>query len=350
MADEDYALYYERLASKVEVGEDGRPLRQINDQPACGFWKKRARKNGPWLPVATYRDENGYIVGKIYHFDQIVDLDAERVLDMWTFIIGNPVSYDDFKARVETGKWPGEVEDPTAGKEMSLAERVKATVDAARAWIAKIGGRIADEVTANEAGEWKDKLTKLERAAEAERKRLKAPHEEAAKAVDAQWFPIQRAAEGGKREVAGLLDAWGAAELARRRKEAEAERRRLEEEARAKAEALRQQQQDDMDRERERLERENPGLRFNHEPVIEDVPVYVPPVQAERVLVGGVSGGRRTGFKTVKVTTVVNYRAALAHYAEHEKVRELIEKLAKDDVKRGAIVPGVEVVETVKAA
>ena len=319
----------------------------INDQHIySGYYKRRLRKGGRFVPVAIWRTEAGELVG----LSGSQELTAREVEDQWYFLSQNPVSYEDYQTCVETGKWPGEVEDPTEGRELTLAERVAETVSAAYRWLQSKGKAIHSEEDAHAAGEWREKLIKLERAAEAERKRLKKPHDDAAKAVDAEWFPIERSASSAKVDVVRAIEDYG------RRLKAEAERKAREETERRRqeAEAERQRQIEEARAERERLAEQHPGLLFNSPPPEEDIPppvveeVKAAPLQA----VGGLSGGRRTGFRTVNRAGIEDWEAVTLHYVrmENAKIREVIQKLADADAKAGNKIPGVQIISDIKAA
>ena len=329
----------------------GKPVEVSDGVPHAGYYKRRIGKGQGYVPVAIWPDdETGELIGLVGTKSDSVELTPQGVRDVWTWVVQNRVLYEDYQVAYTTGKWPGEVEDPTEGRELTIAEKVAETVQAAAKWLLSIDLTISTEQQAHQAGEWKDKLTKLEKAAEARRRELKQPHEDAAKAVDAQWFPIVRSASSTKVDVSRVLEDYG------RRLKAEADRKAREETERLRQEAEfeRQRQIEEARAERERLAEQHPGLLFNSPPPEEDIPppvveeVKAAPLQA----VGGLSGGRRTGFRTVNRAGIEDWEAVTLHYVrmENAKIREVIQKLADADAKAGNKIPGVQIISDIKAA
>lgn len=317
--------------------------------PQCGYYRRKFAKGGGYVPLAVWR-RDGELVGRIGFASGSRHLTSDEIHDSWTHFADNPISYEVYMEAHDSGRWPGEIDDPIAGKDLTIAEKVHATVAAAVKWLTGIG-KIEGETTAAEATEWRNKLTALEKEAEAERRRLKRPHEAAAEAVDATWFPIQRSAGDTKKQVVAAIEDYG------RRLKAEADRKAREENERRRkaaeeAEAERQRLIDEARTERDRLADEHPGMRFNSPPPEELIPpVVVKEVQAEPLqAIGGASGGRRTGFKTVHRAVITDWEAATLHYVRNTKLRELVQKLADADARAGNAVPGAKIEADIKAA
>ena len=337
----DYAYYFAAL--------DKIPDQIDPNSPQCGYYRKRDKRGGGYVPLAIWREGggNGAIVALAGFKHSAQSLDGDQIASIWTYVCDKPVSYDDYVAAFESGKWPGEVDDPTEGvQNLTIAQRVEIVVTAAKQWLARVK-KITSKVQADEAAEWREKLTALAKESEVERRKMKKPHEDAAKAVDLEWFPVTRNAESAKADIVSALEDYGREEKRKADEAARKERERLAAEAAEKAREIERRQQADRDR----LEAENPGMRFDDQNTPpEPVVVHVPEVKAEPIRVGGVSGGKRTGFKTVKRVIVTDWDALWKHLRDNEDVRDVMRKIAERQVKADVAVPGVEITEDIKVA
>ena len=76
-------------------------------------------------------------------------------------------------------------------------------------------------------------------------------------------------------------------------------------------------------------------------------PVTVAPVEV-KVSLGGQRGAKRS-LKTKQVANIMDHKAALAFFAEHDEVKALVLKLAQKLVDSGmTAIPGVTVTNAVK--
>ncbi len=172
------------------------------------------------------------------HLDQLVE--------QFSWVSMNPVSYEDVSAYGETGRWPDQIAPVEVSPDLPPHERADAELTAQReamaAWIKEIG-KIETQEQATKAGNFADAFAKLEKASDEARKVEKEPHLEAGRAVDAKWQPIvKRAAElkaWAKKSTEPFLIAEKARLAAEERAatEARAKAAREAEEARRQAEA-----------------------------------------------------------------------------------------------------------------
>lgn len=331
----------------------------VDGHPQCGMWKKKegggykdgAKQDHRWVPVRIWLEndegqmvhewQDGLTIKAVVGKDQTVD-----PVEIWGWCMsrghkGDVLSYNaikqaDYKAWLETGRWPDDVPERQVGIghnaanddediHAALAREVEAERQRVEAWVSDPH---EGETAANMASNWLAELRKLERRAKEAFETEKEPHLEAGRRVDIKWKPIRVMAEAIKERMSATF-----AEIARKekaRKQAIADR-----EAQAKAAAIRAKQE----AERQAMERMAEAQQIELPP-----PPPPPVVVAEKVKAsfGGASSSK-IGLKEYRVAVVEDWKAATLHYAESPKVREIIQKLANADAKNGVKVPGVRI-------
>lgn len=259
-----------------------------------------------------------------------VGTDVVDAASVWTFCAKHPVSKGAFDTFEQTGSWPGDA--PEIGHnsgDLSLAEQVKEYAELALSWLRKSG--IKDSVSKDKAANYRAKLIELGKAADAERDAKKRPHDEAARAVQAEYKPIIDEAKAAAEEIRAALTVY------MREEERIAEAKRQEEfrkeQERVAAERAR------IEKERAALAESDPALAMlEPEPELPMAPAAPEPV---KVRAGG-QRGRATGLRTVTTYEITDYAAALAHVKDHPDVVAAVEKVVRAQAKAGASVPGVE--------
>ena len=113
---DDFQPWRDRLAGKRE-GVD------INT-PEPGFYRIRAGKGGPWMPVAIWK-KDGQLVCR-------VGATMRDPAEIWSFC--HPVEKDAAKAAFETGKWPGDIDIGHNSGDLTLAEQIADTAEQAEAF------------------------------------------------------------------------------------------------------------------------------------------------------------------------------------------------------------------------
>ena len=214
------------------------------DDPMPGYWRSRRFKSGPLEPVAIWKDDDGFNVqcaGKDVPYDKV-----------WPWCARSPVSYAAFKTRMETGKWP-DIDDVAHSQQEASREAIggnnpptdplellKEQIDAAKAG-ASAYAIIADDAMLAKAQTLRSRLLELSGEADEKRAEEKAPHWNAAKAVDEKWQPLVKLAKGCADGIRTAMEVFESKKLQARRAEeakvAEAERVRLAAIAKAEKEA-----------------------------------------------------------------------------------------------------------------
>lgn len=289
----------------------------------AGFWRKRASRGGPFLPVATWI-QNGRMVA-------IVDGKETDPAELWTYICRYPITEEQYHNRVQTGTW----HDMDSAVDESLAPPpighnappqddadILAAQIAAASANAKAYETITDDTTAAKAQSARARLNELSRDADKRREALKRPHLEAGKAIDTRWNPLVKAAKAAADAIARALSAH---ETRKAREAAEVARNAEEERQRDLAAELAQNPQ------------APPEFVAQHAPKAEPAPAPVTTIRG--------AYGRAAAVKAVKVARVTNYELAVPFFANDQGVRALVDKLAQRAVDADITPPGVEVTE-----
>ncbi len=288
MSRDDYQWWRDALAGVTGEVHDGRP------QP--GFYRRREVKDGPWLPVAIWRNEVGKIECVVGAEWLQADPDAT-----WLACARHPVAEADYRTACETGTWPGDAAaTPAAASNnpppdaASLAQRIAEATSAAAAWLD--GRKIISQADADKCEKLANDLTKLAKDGDTERDREVRPHLEAQREVNGRWKPIIDAAQAQVRAIKAALTPYLNARAAEKR------------EAAAKA-----------------------------------VAAGAEPVRADTKATTSGLSGRRVSMRTRRVAVINDYDAALAFFKDHPDIKALVQKLADKVASIEGKVPGVEI-------
>ena len=357
-------------------------------QPEWGFWKAYAGQTETgkkrFFPLGIWHDGDDLVIE--YNGKSVAEtLSTAQIARLWISAARSPCTRDDYMHCVEHGRWPTEVQDtatvraeakPTETLETVDAETVSTTTvsigeaaatvvqtvaqmghnsQAAADELAKLRADLADDTAemrafyANnpirnktEADIAEDRRKRLvDTAKDADQKRAaeKKPHQDAADAVDAKWFPVIRAARAAAGEIDAKNKAWINTEQERLRKVAEAEARKkfeLEREARIKADERRRQE---LAAKAAEAKQPLPDVA---EPAL-DLPMPPAPVVVTPKILVGTTGNRRGAGSAAATATIVDLAAAAEHLAiiEHPELIALVQKCADRAAKAKAPMPGI---------
>ncbi len=115
--------------------------------PQCGFYKRRLAKDGPWLPIAFWRDKD----------DRVVCCFEGKPVDPlvhWTFVAKFPVSETSYRHYIRNGSWPEDGPQAPPRSNMpsdpfeALRLEVEDKLEQAQTWL-KIAPKAPTETDAN---------------------------------------------------------------------------------------------------------------------------------------------------------------------------------------------------------
>lgn len=282
--------------------------------PQAGFYRARNKKAGKDDPIAIWFDDAGEALAVRWGAQVNPD-------DVWTYCCKSPITEEVYRGVIASGHWPDDIEvmigrgsnNPPPGAEE--ADEIQSAIDAALAELAKPAETQTD---CDRLANHRDRLARLYKAQEQERKDKKQPHMDAAKAVDEAYKPILTRIEDAGSKIKKAITAW-----------------LLKEESRRRAEALEQMKKDEEARK---------AAAAANQPA----PAPTPLPEVERPKAG--TTGRATALRTHKSAVITDYAAALQHFAETAEVREVIQTLANRAARAGVPVPGCDIKEERTAA
>jgi hypothetical protein len=319
-----YAPYRAMLA--------GKDVPIIADEPYPGRYKMK--RGNVWLPVAIGYDE-------FENLTALVDGDRANPLDIWTWCAKHPITQDAYKFRKANGHWQDEPKPvalsnmPSDPFEALLVEIEDKSAQAEEL----LTGDVTSQQGCDLARNMQAQLLALNKRADALHKAEKAPVLLQQREIDERFRFRDKVTDIASR-LRFKFEAFLRTEERRQREEAE--RKHREEVARVEAERKR------IEAERAKLKADEPvAFHTSPEPELPVAPAAPEPV---KVSAGG-GFGRKAGLKSVWIASLSDIDAALAHYKDNAKVRELIQKLADADVRAGnRVIPGFAINEERKAA
>ena len=301
------------------------------DHPQSGYYRKRAGKGGPWLPVAIWTKKDSG--------EQVARVAGEMVdpLDVWTWVADEPVSKAAAQQAFKDFSWPGDAPPVTAppmgdnNPPSEPVELIPLEVAAADAFLQK-AGTIKTQVDADTASNKVTNLRDLKRKAEATHKAEKEPHLAAGRAVDAKYKPKIDDADNAVKRLLSAITVFQNAERARLQK--------IADEKAAQERAEWEKQQSAL---RAKAEAGAVTKQTTLEEILDATPAPPPPKPAEQVKVqAGGALGKKVSLRTVKVATVTDFDKALVALKNHPELRDLVQKLANLACKAGVPLAGVE--------
>jgi hypothetical protein len=321
-----YHHYREMLA--------GRDVPIHEDVPYAGRYA--IKRNNVRLPVAIGPDASGELVA-------IVDGKQVDPLSIWVSCAKHPVTQEAYKFRKTNGHWPDEPPPvvrsnmPSDPLEALLAE-VQDKQAQADELLTK-HATIKDKTTCDLFRNLQAQLLALNKRADGMHAEEKRPILDAGIACD-EKFRFRATSKVLSDRLKSRYETF--MRMEEDRQKAEAARKHREEMERVEAERKR------LQAERDKLMRDDPIAALTSDaPELPELPLAPEQVKVQ----AGGGFGRRAGLKSVWVPVMTDYKAALAHFSENAKVKELIQKLAEQAVKAGdRQVPGFEVKEDRRAA
>lgn len=330
---------------RSELKEPGSQPRDTNDRVA-GYYRSDGARTKPSWPVAIWYDDAGPHI-KVGNSQKDGETEYMTFKGEATWLRCVAVEHAEYLAAMEFGKWPSD------GKHARhLDEAAKHDIDiSAGDNAAPVEESLADQITslaatidktaepstqdqANTLSGLLDKMRVLLRLAEAERVKLKEPHLQAGREVDATWTAIK--APGEQAGIAGE---------GRRKAFLRKEQARLDEEARQ--ERFKQQAAIDAENERIRLENE---ARFSEAQqkgaadvdLVPEVTAPAAAVEPPRATAGS-AFGRASGLKKVKVVDVIDFLILANHFLDggDEDFRLYLTDRAKKATRAKVTLPGV---------
>lgn len=291
--EEDLRFWRTALAGIKQPIADGKPQ--------CGYYRRRAKPNGPLIAVAIWRsEETGDLLCR--SGDEMVDPNV-----IWMASCRNPVTEEAAMQWFETGTWPSDIDMPGSNgspredldEHALLASTIDMVSKQAVDWLSSIG-TIATQDDADKAQNFRAELQSLEKKADAARETEKRPFLEKCQEIQSKWKPLIEAANTSANRMRLAIAAFLNAERAKR-----------EEAAIASIKA---------------------GARGE-------------PGAAARMPDLNVKAGteKPARLRTVTRGEIVDFEKALTFFKDADEIKETLDRLVQRAVKAGVTIPGVEV-------
>ncbi|RUV65192.1 MAG: hypothetical protein E5X35_11675 [Mesorhizobium sp.] len=333
-----YDWWREALESPHEIG---RKLKIHEDEPQPGFYRKRAHKDGPWVPVAIWPTDAGMVATVA---NRRVDANST-----WTFCCEHPVSEEIYRAVAAGGQWPDD--PPAIGHNLpksddpheALSAEFLAETELAVTFLRK---PIQTKDDADRAAVWSKRLATIAKRATDLHKVEKQPHLDAGRAVDDKWRGLKEDADALSKKLKRHLD-----DFLREQDRIEQERQRK---AREEADKVRREAEAAALKAAEAAAAPGVASNFAEEAAREADRLAEKAADAQRDTEARNSGAGRTGAKvslrTFVTAEITDYDALVMALKDRPEVREVIQTLANRAAKSGVQVPGMKAVEERRAA
>lgn len=320
---QDYSLWEQRLS--------GVPV-PIFDEPQAGYYRHR-KANQP--VVIWHQDDVWYALmgGK--------PVNAHSV---WFAVCENPIPYDLYESVMAGNAWPDtppeaetleEDEEIPQDEHSLLNEALDREQSAIRKYFAN-GRQVASQEEADTIANWIGRLKILEEKAETTRVRLKKPHDEAAKEVQAKWKPTVDKASNLIKGLKQAIETWALEQARQLRLAQEAELKRVRE---AQEAEIARQKELDPD-----------GLLFGAEPS-EQADKYAARTIPAKISVTAGTTARKVSVRTATEIVLTDIEAAIAHYRTDPRLKAALQQMARDDYRmRKTVAAGHKLETTEKVA
>ncbi|GGF24614.1 hypothetical protein GCM10011321_15030 [Youhaiella tibetensis] len=320
----DYAYWAAALEGTFGPVHDG--------DAQCGFYRRRLYKDGPFVPVAIWRGEDGKLVA-------LVDQRAADAADIWTWVCDKPITEAQYRAVVAGERWHDEPPAPAlSNMPTDPFEALKIELAAEHEIAAEyLKAPVTTQDQANQIAVLTKRLSGLKSRATDLHKVEKQPFLDGGRKVDDKWRDLKEEPDTLSKKLKRHLDAYlqeqQRLENERRRKaqeEADRVRRKAEEAARQAAAA-----NDDAARaEAERLE---------HEAAAKTKEAEARNASAGRT-------GARVALRTFVSANITDFDALLLALKDRPEIRECVESLANRAAKSGVELPGMTIASEQRAA
>jgi hypothetical protein len=294
-------------------------------EPQAGFYRVRSGRGGPWIPVAIWQDETGFVALK--------NGQPADAMTAWTWVCQNPVTHEAYTSAVEGRGWPDDApilgSAPGSNLPESDLERLKLLIEAEETEAeAFLKDPITDQILADKAASWADRVAALAKEAENCRVAEKKPIDDLSKEVQAKWKPVVDRGTDLTKKLKKHIEPFLL------------EQDRLKREAEAKALAERQAEE-------AKLKAEIAAKEQSGEPV-QPIQFIRPSAPAKAPNISAGRTGAKISLHTVKVAVITDYDKLLISLKHDGEIIELVTKLANRSARANVALEGMTIAEEKK--
>ncbi|NTG86156.1 hypothetical protein G6L15_08355 [Agrobacterium rhizogenes] len=342
-----WSWWSDALAGKIGPIHDG--------QPEWGFYRVREGKNGPWLPVAIWQDENGAFVATRN------GAEVKHPEDIWTWCCRHAVTEEAFDAATAGNGWADDAPTNTLAPKdhnqpsdpfEALTEEFAGEKEMAATFLKT---KITTQDQADRAAVWSKRLAGIAKKATDLHKVAKQPSLDEGRRIDDKWRDLKEApaelSKKLKRHMDDFLLEQQRIENERQRKaQEEADRKRREaEDARIAAEKESAKKIADGISDMAAIAEHNNRMA-EAERLSQQADDAERDTQTKNATAGRT--GAKVALRTFVSARVTDYQAAATALVlmNHPDLLALIDQLANRAIRADKSLPGVERIEEQRAA
>ncbi|MCJ8053823.1 hypothetical protein GB928_018360 [Shinella curvata] len=308
--------------------------------PEQGYYRTRF-KGGQWEPVALWRDDDGCWLAQ--RGDRMVD-----PADAWNFCRTHPVTHEAWRKAMDGGGWDDEPPAPAMGHNLPADpfEALKLEYQAEKELAAELLKKeVKTEDQASQIAILSKRVASVAKKATDLHKVEKQPHLDASRAVDDKYRYLKEDPADLSKQLKRHLDPFLLEQQRIERERQEAARREEERLRREAEEAARKAAEADQQSQAERQAAVDRARQLEQEAAAKAKEAEAKNASAGRT-------GARVSLRTFVDAKVNDYQAAATALVlmKHPDILAVIDQLAKRAVTAGQSLPGVERVETQRAA
>jgi hypothetical protein len=338
MSDENsWEFWNAALSNPSEVGKS---LSVHDGDPHTGFWRVRTGKQGPFVPVAIWRQNGEWIA---LRNGETTDAEA-----LWTWCCRNPITEEAYYKALDGGGWDDEPAAKTAAKPRGIGDNLPS--DPCEALTLEFDGEkelageflktpITEQAQADRAAVLAKRIAAIAKKATDLHKVEKQPSLDECRRIDDKWRPLKEEPDALSKKLKRHMDDYLREQQRieqERQRAAAADAERLRSEADEAARAARQSENEYEQAKADRLARE--AAEAERE------------AQAKNAAAGRT--GAKVSLRTFVSAKVTDYHAAAKALVDmqHKEFLEFIDQLANRAIRADKTLDGVERVESQRAA
>lgn len=320
----DYVYWSNALAGNLGPISDG--------DPQCGFYRRRLFKDGPFVPVAIWKDGEALIA--------LVDGKPVGAEDLWTWVCDKPITESEYHKVMGGGDWSDEPRKATVPSNMPADpfEALKIEFAAEQEVAAELLAKpVTEQSHADQIAVLTKRLSGIKSKATNLHKVEKQPFLDGGRNVDDKFRDLKEEPDTLTKKLKRHLDAY-----LLEQQRAEQERQRL-----AREEADRKQREAD--------EAAAKAAAANDDSAAKDAQRLAnEAAQAEREAQSRKAAAGRTGAKvslrTFVSAQITDFDALLMALKDRPEIQECVEALANRAAKSGVELPGMKIISEQRAA
>lgn len=296
------------------------------NNPKAGFYRTKAGRDGPYIPVAFWYDSHDGTLRCHKNGRSVDDLAAR---ELWVYAAKNLVPEASYWSVIDGHGWPDDdagaaavARGPQVDPATDPAGSLKAEIDAAKAGLEAYSTIDSDEQAAR-AQTLRSALTGLAGKATKAYEALNRPLLDEQARIRKVWFPLRDAAAAAADELRRAMSTWETIKL-------QNARRAADETAKRQAEAEHQTRE--------------AGKTYSPETAPPPVQPVVPNTPPPSTKIKGASG-RAASVQLKKIVTAIDLDKAFEQFRNEPEVHAFFLKLSQEVVDAGYVAIGATIEE-----